>query len=1725
MSIKLINSNIVINDGSSNFIMQRIRSSGKQKDTIALNEPTLSEGIAINRVSNISDDKYIVFTYDANRNYNKISTENTNLIAWYKFDKNANDSSGNYKNLTEYNSQGFYDDAAFFSGDTYYQIDNYGYFSRNVFSISLWAKIEPKSGHQAIASCRGNFVGWTLYLFNNNIQLLIGSGNTSWLFIDIYSTFATSPSTWKHLVITFNKNTSTINIYIDGILTKTTTNINFEVCNVNNFRIGAGANEGIAAYQINNKSLIRDFRIYDKELSYNDVRILFNNNKSYPTLLIDNDYLIIWNKFENSIDDSSGYNNNLLSTGAISYDTQNYVFNNSIYLPGNSFLSTPDNINPYELWKNKGISLCAWFKVKSESDTWAGLFEICLDKNNRISLSRSGNNNHLWIGKLVNGSTWYINTDISNSTFFEDIWHHLVFTIDSSGKWELYIDGILKYTVEDHTIPSTHNLILIGNTISDVNRQINGNIDDFRLYNKSLNKIEVFELYNRNNQNYLLNRTEYNLTFHEDTYCDVLVVAGGGGGGMDMGGGGGGGGVIYKKGYLAQANNTLSIYVGNGGIGAPAGNTFGQPANHQFNINGKNGHNSAFAELVAIGGGYGGSSYYGHYLGGYGSDGGCGGGASGYYTEGSEDRSGRETPSQGRKGGKRGGTYHSGGGGGAGEEGGTGTHAGAPKGGDGIYSDIMGVGYYWGGGGGGGGYITTGGNGGKGGGGGGSVNVTSGGKGGINDGEAGGGGGTIRHANTPGGNAGKHTGGGGGGGSHYNINNKGGDGGSGIVIVRYTSKYGEYEYEGQWKHSFNTPVINYFGNVGIGTFAVDNYTLNVKGDINIIGNLYNYEGEHKLGERVANYNANNGPIVINKAVKLAENATTNKGWHYVKYLSSASTDWYPSYGKCEIIPPITHKFIFDEFGSFDKPFPDIWDEIIFIRDDSNMQNSGSNFGVQYVYMTRDTYGQIFTNRYDWQSISVIKTHEGYNRNIYFYNRFDSSTYRNMTPFVMCRNRNSSNTTDLVYHERRYSMDGSVSTDGSSGWAPRTSQTEYTEYHVLVRSSLDSARFSSLSPIPFYTSYTKYLQYYAEQASGVKGWRIVRFLPETANAWHPVNDNLAGTTTYGVAYNYSNAFSVHFGNFDEFLFSTHGMKHWIHVTKEQAIGTTYSNSARKIIKSSVMPFSYYANWYNRGSGAPEDPWIGLRNHGTSPVNTPFQSGGFGGDMILYGENSYSGGHWSLPSISYDGGLCVFVRNSSDTVSEYSYDTEFKILKFEHSGGRENQTEYVIDFPTETICDILVVGGGGAGGFNAGGGGGAGGYIYGTEIKMKGTYYVNVGKGGQYHGSSTNDGGEDSSISNNLYCLIAKGGGSGADSAAKGNDGGCGGGAASSSSSVDEPGGISTQSTTFVFENKTLIGYGNPGGMGRRQEQGGWTRAGGGGGGAGGAGNTSGDYSVNSGQAPRIDYGGDGGIGKQCNITGINEFYAGGGGGSVHNNQNTNPSLPDYPGTGGLGGGGDAGLPYLAGKSGKNGTGGGGGAGGGGNGAGGNGGSGIIIIKYKDFKTPDEIVQWTYKSENTDVYNLGNVAIRKDFATSKLDVNGDITGTTKNFKIEHPLGYNKWLYHSSIEGPRYDNIYRGVKTIINGEAIVNIDKECNETGGMTPGTFVALNRYPQLYLRNNKTFDKVKGNIVDGTIKIYCENTKDKIEVNWMVIAERQDDNIKQSLLTNNEGRLICEKNRL
>ena len=118
------------------------------------------------------------------------------------------------------------------------------------------------------------------------------------------------------------------------------------------------------------------------------------------------------------------------------------------------------------------------------------------------------------------------------------------------------------------------------------------------------------------------NDTSYDITFNEDTECDILIVAGGGGGGSSYmsgssapGAGGGAGGLIFIENQTVSSG-TYTINVGKGGT------------DNDFNDNtvpkqGKQGNNCSFSYHVtdAVGGG-GGASRGGITIGGNGGSGG-----------------------------------------------------------------------------------------------------------------------------------------------------------------------------------------------------------------------------------------------------------------------------------------------------------------------------------------------------------------------------------------------------------------------------------------------------------------------------------------------------------------------------------------------------------------------------------------------------------------------------------------------------------------------------------------------------------------------------------------------------------------------------------------------------------------------------------------------------------------------------------------------------------------------------------------------------------------------------------------------------------------------------------------------------------------------------------------------------------------------------------------------
>ena len=525
----------------------------------------------------------------------------------------------------------------------------------------------------------------------------------------------------------------------------------------------------------------------------------------------------------------------------------------------------------------------------------------------------------------------------------------------------------------------------------------------------------------------------------------------------------------------------------------------------------------------------------------------------------------------------------------------------------------------------------------------------------------------------------------------------------------------------------------------------------------------------------------------------------------------------------------------------------------------------------------------------------------------------------------------------------------------------------------------------------------------------------------------------------------------------------------------------------------------------------------------------------GDINVDGNIFIDDANMSLPKYKYS------LYDNEPTISNNIrslpvYDNlTHKYIAFTYDSTRDTsgQTEYTINFPADTTCDILIVGGGGAGGGgDDGAGGGAGGLVLINNITLNGEYKILVGKGGIGDTSEDNDteNGKDTIFNvdgidgvNSFTAVGGGGGGVGNNSSnglRDGNDGGSGGGA--SGEYAGRFGGSSTQNQ-YIY-NEFQRGYGNKGGDNPNTSN---SKGSAGGGGAGFPGSDS--NSTNKGVP-----GGDGlSIVNEINLKthfNINDttighhtndevYFSGGGGGGNGNDVSRDDN------SGGLGGGGQ-GSTSGSGRSGTNAlinSGGGGGGGqytNSGRGKGGAGGSGVVIIRYALGTARNYLSNWKYSSSYDEVSIMGNVGIGKT-PTTELDIDGSFIANAKNFKIEHPIVNNMHLYHACIEGPRFDNIYRGKKLVVDGYCEVDIDTECNNTGGMIPGTFVALNTDYQLYLQNNQTFDKVKGYIEDGKIKINSLNTTDNILVDWLVIGERQDRGIIKSSLTNAKGKLICE----
>jgi hypothetical protein len=138
-----------------------------------------------------------------------------------------------------------------------------------------------------------------------------------------------------------------------------------------------------------------------------------------------------------------------------------------------------------------------------------------------------------------------------------------------------------------------------------------------------------------------------------------------------------------------------------------------------------------------------------------------------------------------------------------------------------------------------------------------------------------------------------------------------------------------------------------------------------------------------------------------------------------------------------------------------------------------------------------------------------------------------------------------------------------------------------------------------------------------------------------------------------------------------------------------------------------------------------------------------------------------------------------------------------------------------------------------------------------------------------------------------------------------------------------------------------------------------------------------------------------------------------------------------------------------------------------------------------------------------------------------IDGSLGKGSGSFLIDHPLESmteTHQLYHSFIEGPQADLIYRGKVELVNGKAAINID----EVSNMTEGTFCSLNRDTQCFTTNETDWDSVKGSVEGNILTIESQNASSSATISWMVVGERCDKHMFDTDWTDDNGKVITEK---
>lgn len=377
-------------------------------------------------------------------------------------------------------------------------------------TLSIWAKSDrsmPSDDtnyyyRNFISKSYGGSTATVVYSFHwhgtntlSELRMCISTGAA--LTCQTYNVGSLTIGAWYNFVVTWDTTANSLIFYVNGSNVSSLTNTNPAQNSATPLYVG-GCTFGCASNQ-NWDGQLDDARVYNRALSATEIANLYKQNEtkinSSQNDKLTNGLVGLWSFNGTDIIGSTAYDRSTNANNGTIYGTTKMAgkVGQGLYFDGDDYIEAAHTAS----MDVTALTIAMWIKTPTSLCSGVACFRALLSKQgadrdyNLYTYSSDGTNiTHMHMSSARFGVTMPALT----TAYKPGEWHHVAFTVDASGNYVHYSDGVsfASGAITAGANANSNYPIWIGRA----DNYYNDIIDEARVYNRALSASEIKQLYN-----------------------------------------------------------------------------------------------------------------------------------------------------------------------------------------------------------------------------------------------------------------------------------------------------------------------------------------------------------------------------------------------------------------------------------------------------------------------------------------------------------------------------------------------------------------------------------------------------------------------------------------------------------------------------------------------------------------------------------------------------------------------------------------------------------------------------------------------------------------------------------------------------------------------------------------------------------------------------------------------------------------------------------------------------------------------------------------------------------------------------------------------------------------------------------------------------------------------------------------------------------------------------